>query len=91
MCIFRIMMDGRYVCGKRFPLRCMPDICPFGRERWRILVNRDFKAESYWLMPSMSRVSREDALHALEEGEAEYVVKAFSLSIAGGRRGGGNF
>ncbi len=77
-------MDNRYVCGKRYPLRCMPDICPFGRERWQILVNRDFKSDSYWLMPVMSRVSRAEALNALEEGNAEYVVKAFSLSIAGG-------
>ena len=84
MCIFRIMADSRYVCGKRYPLRCGPDICPFGRERWRILVNRDFKSDSYWLMPAMSRVSRAEALNTLKEGGAEYVVKAFSLSIARG-------
>ena len=91
MCIFRIMIDTRYCCGKRYPLRCSPDICPFGRERWRILVNRDFKTDRYWLMPSMENATREEAINALRGGDTEYVVKALSLTFRGRKHGGKQF
>ena len=85
MCIFRIMINGRYSCGKRYPLRCSSEICPFGKEIWRMLVNRDFKTNRFWIMPGMREATYEEALHALKAGEAEYVVKAITFSIGGGR------
>ncbi len=84
--MFRIRNGSRYHCGKRYPLACSPEICPFGSSLWRILVNRDFKAERFWLMPGMRQATREEAWRALRSSEAEYVVKAVSFRV-GGRRG----
>jgi len=87
MCMFRLKHNGEYVCGKRYPLKCSPTICPFGRELHRILVKTDFKAEAFWLMPGRHLVSLEEAIEALQSGEADYVVKSFSIGVARNGKG----
>ncbi len=88
MCIFRVSKNRKYFCGKRYPLHCAPQVCPFGEILWQGLVNRDFKVESFWLMPGMRLVSAEEAWEALRSNEAEYVVKRFSfrVGVEGGRK-----
>lgn len=76
MCIFRVLRGRNYFCGKRYPLPCTPNVCPFGEILWQSLVNRDFKPSRYWLMPSMEHVETSDeAWRGLASGEALYVVK----------------
>lgn len=87
--MFRLKNNASYYCGKRFPLKCSPQICPFGKELHHILVKHDFRAKMVWLMPGKHLVTPGEAWEALKNGEAEYVVKSFSLSIGGRRRGKG--
>ncbi|GBC68385.1 hypothetical protein HRbin01_00066 [archaeon HR01] len=83
MCIFRISRTRKYFCGKRYPLPCSPQVCPFGDVLWRGLVNRDYKAETFWLMPEMRPATPEEAWNALRTGAAEYVVKEMSFRVGG--------
>ena len=89
MCMFRLKNGREFYCGKRYPLKCRPEICPFGQELWRILVKNDFRAKMAWLMPGHHLVTPEEAWEALRNGEAEYVVKSFSLSVGVRGRGQG--
>jgi len=85
-CIFRLNYNGRHLCGKRYPLFCSPEVCPFG-QLWQALVKNDTKATAYWLMPSNQLVQTiDEALEALKNQQAEYVVKSFSINIAKKRR-----
>lgn len=64
-------------------------MCPFGDVLWQGLVNRDYKAAHYWLMPAMTCVnSADEAWRSLSAGEAEYVVKdiVFSVGVGDGKR-----
>ncbi|MCS7137305.1 MAG: hypothetical protein NZ941_02930 [Candidatus Caldarchaeum sp.] len=85
MCIFRICRGRKYYCGKRYPLPCSPQVCPFGDVLWHSLVNRDYKPSRYWLMPSMTHVeSVEEAWRCLSSGDAEYVVKEIVYRVGEG-------
>ncbi|MEM4189998.1 MAG: hypothetical protein QW544_05750 [Candidatus Caldarchaeum sp.] len=84
MCIFRIGRGRKYFCGKRYPLPCSPNVCPFDQILWQSLVNRDFKPSRYWLMPSMQHAnSQEEAWKSLASGEALYVVKEIVYRLGG--------
>ena len=85
MCMFRLKVGREYYCGKRFPLKCSPQVCPFG-ELYAFLVKNDFRAKMAWIMPGNHLVSPREAVEALKSGEAEYVVKSISLRV-GGRHG----
>jgi hypothetical protein len=85
LCIFRISRGRKYYCGKRYPLPCSPNVCPFGDVLWQGLVNRDYKPSRYWVMPSMTQVdSAEEAWRSLASGEALYVVKEIVYSVGEG-------
>jgi len=80
MCMFRIKHNGAYICGKRYPLECSPSVCPYG-QLYNMLVKTDFKSEMVWIMPGKHLVSIDEAIEALRNGEAEYVVKSFSIGV----------
>ena len=84
MCIFRIKYNGTYMCGKRYPLACLPSTCPFG-QLYEALIRNDFKTDKVWLMPGNHLVTVKEAIDALKSGSAEYVVKSISIEV--GRRG----
>ncbi|MEM2591145.1 MAG: hypothetical protein QXI60_01010 [Thermofilaceae archaeon] len=86
MCIFRYKHNGLYMCGKRYPLECRPDVCPFG-DLWQVLVRRDERVKMYWIMPGQHLVSLADAVAALQSGEAQYIVKSISMYVGRGRHG----
>ncbi|MEM3448344.1 MAG: hypothetical protein QXO75_05265 [Nitrososphaerota archaeon] len=83
--MFRIKYEGEYLCGKRYPLKCMPGVCPFG-ELWKVLVRSDFKSDFYWLMPGRHLVGLNEAIDALRNSHAEYVVKSFNIGVSHGKR-----
>ena len=81
MCIFRLKHNGSYLCGKRYPLACSSNICPFA-QIYDILVKNDFKTDKVWLMPGNHLVTIREAIDALKSGAAEYVVKSISIEVA---------
>jgi len=81
MCMFRLKHNGEYICGKRYPLKCSAAVCPFGKLH-KILVKTDFRSKMFWLMPGKHLVGLEEAIEALQNGEADYVVKSFSIGVA---------
>ena len=81
MCIFRLKHNGSYLFGKRYPLTCSSNICPFA-QIYDILVKNDFKTDKVWLMPGNHLVTIREAIDALKSGAAEYVVKSISIEVA---------
>ena len=92
MCIYRIKVKGKYYCGKRIPLECKPEVCPFGEKRWQILVKKDRgdKAKHYWVCKKSGEVERiedvEEAVKRVKQGEGSYVCRAMTFRFVGRRR-----
>ncbi|MEM1583151.1 MAG: S8 family serine peptidase [Nitrososphaerota archaeon] len=81
MCIYRIKFSSRYVCGKRLPLQCCENVCPFGPSKWRMLVSKDRGDTSrhYWVCRLSGEIEKvEDAESAIERvrrGEGAHVCR----------------
>lgn len=92
MCIYRIKVKGKYLCGKRVPLCCKPEVCPFGPERWKILVKKDRgdKRKHYWVCRRSGEVEKvddvEEAVKKVKEGEGSYICRAMSFRFVGKKR-----
>jgi len=92
MCIYRIKIKGKYYCGKRIPLECKPEVCPFGEKRWQVLVKKDRgdKAKHYWVCKKSGEVERiedvEEAVKRVKQGEGSYVCRAMTFRFVGRRR-----
>lgn len=89
-CQYRIQLGGKFVCGKNAFLPCRANICPFGPERWPLLVKNDKQARKYWLVKrgKTEKVEElEDVVKAVKRGEADYVMKQITYRRAGRRRG----
>jgi hypothetical protein len=88
MCIYRIKNNGRYFCGKRVPLPCSKDVCPFG-EKWEYLVKHDKKNGKYfWVCKKTGKIEKtedlEEAFKKVRSGEADYVCKSMNFRFGSG-------
>ena len=92
MCIYRIKIKGKYYCGKRIPLECKPEVCPFGIRHWQVLVKRDQgdREKHYWVCKKSGEVERiedaEEAVKKVKQGEGNYVCRAVTYRFVGKRR-----
>jgi len=77
-CPFRIKYNGDHYCGKRIPLECSPDVCPFGPEAWVELVKRDKNVERVWIMPKFELMTIEEGFELARADPKIYLVKAMS-------------
>jgi hypothetical protein len=93
MCIYRIQVSSRYICGKRIPLQCCGNVCPFGPGKWKMLVSRDRgdNSKHYWVCKMSGEVERvEDAESAIEKvrkGEGAHVCRGLTYKFLGHYRG----
>ena len=78
-CPFRIKYNGNYHCGKRIPLECSPDICPFGPETWLEIAKNDKSVEKVWVMPRYEMMSVDEAFEIAKANPKIYLVKSISL------------
>jgi hypothetical protein len=89
MCIYRIKSNGRYFCGKRVPLACSREVCPFG-EKWEYLVKKDERQGKYfWVCRKTGKIEKtedlEEAFKKVKEGEGDYICKSMSFRFMSGR------
>lgn len=93
MCIYRIKYSSRYVCGKRIPLECCENICPFGPNKWRMLVSRDRgdNSKHYWVCKMTGEVEKvrdaESALEKVRKHEGIHVCRAIAYRFLSHYRG----
>lgn len=92
MCIYRIKYNNKWLCGKRVPLECRVEVCPFGPEKYAILVRQKEKDVKYfWVHKRVGEVEKvddvEEAVKKVRDGEGEYIVRGMVYRITDFFRG----
>ncbi|MEM4183915.1 MAG: S8 family serine peptidase [Candidatus Caldarchaeum sp.] len=82
MCIYRLKVGRHFFCGKRPPLECGEEICPFGPVVWAKIVNGRNETSYVWRVVG-SRFERssdvEQAWKDLAKGDVEFVCYGRTL------------
>lgn len=91
MCIYRIRVGKAHQCGKRIPLSCQREVCPFGPRKWEYLVRHGVgEARYFWVYKKSGEIERvedaEEAVNRVRRGEGEYVVKGIYYRLLGVER-----
>ncbi|MEM4591759.1 MAG: hypothetical protein QW555_08025 [Nitrososphaerota archaeon] len=79
-CPYRVKHNGVYFCGKRVPLRCAPDICPYS-DLYYELVKNDRNSETVWLMPRQEKMRVDEALAIARSDATLYIIKPACFKI----------
>ncbi|MEM4342517.1 MAG: S8 family serine peptidase [Candidatus Caldarchaeum sp.] len=82
MCIYRLKVGRHFFCGKRPPLECAENVCPFGPLVWSKIVYESNEASCVWRVAG-SRFERstdvEQAWKDLAKGDVECVCYGRTL------------
>lgn len=86
MCIYRIKFGNTWLCGKRIPLACLREVCPFGPKKREYLIRRRInETRYYWIYKRSGEIERiedvEEAVKKVKSGEGEYVVKGLYYKL----------